>query len=263
MRLRAAVLLFPALLLAGCDRSASEAVPQAPPSPTDETTAAAAPIPASDLLIVERSPTLNFHWRVPAEVAQHPALLATMRTDALQAQEKMRTTAREEAQFRAENGARPVAISMDESWALSWENAALLNLTVAQNSYRGGAHPNLVYKSILWDKTAARAIALPDLFSDWPNIEAGLSAQYCEALDAERAKRRGADVDSDGPFGKCPPLTEQPVALMGNAYDGFYGIEVLLGPYVAGAYAEGSYRIELPFDEAMRAAMKADYLPVR
>jgi len=37
------------------------------------------------------------------------------------------------------------------------------------------------------------------------------------------------------------------------------GLTVVVGPYSAGPYAEGSYEVALPVDAAMRDAIKPDY----
>ena len=59
---------------------------------------------------------------------------------------------------------------------------------------------------------------------------------------------------------ECPPLGDQVVVPVDADEDGrFERLRVLLGPYAAGPYAEGSYEVDVPVTGEMRALVKAQY----
>ena len=71
--------------------------------------------------------------------------------------------------------------------------------------------------------------------------------------------RVAATVRGDDDFTQCIDPMEQvlvPTSKDGKLID---GLTVVVGPYSAGPYAEGSYEVALPVDAAMRDAIKPDY----
>ncbi len=193
-------------------------------------------------------------------MAEHRALYEKLHDQGLKSQAEMREMAREQAQFRVENGLEPRPISAEIQWRTAWEGEALLNLTAEAYSFTGGAHPNSGFLGLLWDKRSEAEIKLADLFADWDAARPLLEEDFCAALDAERQARRGAAIDGGG-FDECPDLTEQPVEIIGDSFASLVGLRFLISPYVAGPYAEGSYEIDVALDGNLQDAIKPDYLP--
>lgn len=222
---------------------------------------------AEELLIRERSPTLQFSWRAPPELAEHPQLLDELRAQAQAQLANMRKDAREFAQTLVETEQSPRPLFYEQVWTVAYNSPGLLNLRSHTESYHGGAHGLSSFDSVFWDKQTGRRIEPSALFVNWPEARAELEAAYCEELDRMRAERRGAPVGAgsvegaeEDPFNECPPLADQPLALDSGAGSNLMAFEVLLAPYEAGPYAEGEYEVRVPATDGLRDAVKAAYL---
>lgn len=221
-------------------------------------TIAAAPVPASDLLLRSQTPTLEFRWRVAPEVATAPALLGRLRTEALHRRTTETAVAASDAAEAGKGGYPFRRHSHVEDWSLAADTPHLLALVATTYSFTGGAHGNTGLRALIWDKRLGKTVRFADLFSDWPKARAILEPAYCRALAAEQVKRRG---ESGGGtlFDACPALADQPVLPFADLASTAGQFRVLLAPYVAGSYAEGSYLITLPWPDEVRPLVKPDY----
>ncbi len=219
--------------------------------------AAAAPIPASDLLIRRSSPQLGWRWRAAPEAATQPALLKALRTEAQQDAAKASRGAARDAASAAKAGFpfRPHAYMTD--WSLAAYTPHLLVLVSEATAYTGGAHGNTGYAARLWDKQARRAIKIDALFSDWPRARKLLEPDFCKALAAEQARRLAGNPP--GELNACPKLSEQPIVPFAGLSSTAWQYRVLLAPYVAGTYAEGSYKIDMSWPDGIKALVKPQY----
>lgn len=220
--------------------------------------AAPRPVPASDLLIRQASPALVWRWRAPPELATQPPLLAALRTAALRDAAKARAAATADAASARRAGIPFRAYETITDWSLAADTSRLLALSGEIYSYTGGAHGNTGYAVRIWDKTARRSIGIEALFTDWPRARKLLEPDYCKALAAAQLARRGTTA-SGGPFDACPRLSEQPVVPWGGLGSRAGQYRVLLVPYVAGPYSEGSYLVTAPWPEAIRTLVKPAY----
>lgn len=139
-------------------------------------------------------------------------------------------------------------------WSLAADTPRLLALAGETYSYTGGAHGNTGFAARIWDKTAKRSVGIEALFSDWPRARKLLEPVFCKALAQEQARRRGGTDASS--FGECPKLSEQPVLPFAGLGRQAGQFRVLMGPYVAGPYAEGSYLITAPWPDGVRPLVK-------
>lgn len=57
------------------------------------------------------------------------------------------------------------AYSFHSEWRVTFDSPRVISLSASNETYNGGAHPNDEYDTIVWDKTAGTAVALPDLFA--------------------------------------------------------------------------------------------------
>lgn len=221
------------------------------------------PVLATDLFIRESSPTLDFVWHAPPEISAAPDALSAIRAEANEALAEMREGAREFAQTLAEEGQDPRQLSYREDWTLSYETPGLMNFTSETYRYDGGAHGMTTFDSLFWDKEAGAAVDRSALFVNWPQARERIGRLFCENLDLMRADRRGGEVGDGGlGFSDCPDVTDFPWALS-NGGIGEPALKVLVEPYAAGPYAEGSYEVTIPLSDDLRGAMKTAYGPAR
>ena len=215
-------------------------------------------IPASDLMIRQSSPEIDWRWRAAPEAATQPGLLAALRRDALNEAGRARTAARADAA-----GARTAGFPFRKhesitDWTLAADTPHLLALAGQVYSFTGGAHGNTGYAARIWDKDAKRAIPIDALFTDWPRARRLIEPAFCRAV-AEEQKQRRAGATLGGDFDACPKLSEQPIVPWGGLGTRAPEFRVLVGPYVAGPYSEGSYLITVTWPEAVRSLVKPAY----
>ena len=246
-----------ALGLAACDAQAPTATPE--PEASEAAAPAPAVVPASDLLIRERSDDLEFGWRMVPDVAAWPALLAELRRDAAARLAEAKQGAAEDRVARGDT-APFFGHYFQQNWRVEADTSRLLSLIAQTDTFTGGAHGMHVSQGLIWDKTMGKRLALPDLFTDWAAGRKSIEATYCRELDEERADRRG-EAKSGGMFDDCPPLLEQTVTLAGWGENATGGLKVYLDPYTAGPYAEGTYELWVFPEPAITPLLKAEYRP--
>ncbi len=197
-------------------------------------------LPASDLLLRFEGPALSFRWSLAPEAALEPAFVHAMRADALAERTKAMRD-HDEAIANPPPGRGPIRSEWWERWQTEAETDGLIALSVRRSEYSGGAHGNLAFRTAIWDRAAGRRIAFAELFAD-PNAALGvLQPGFCKALDAERARRRGAQKMPA--FRDCPALSTLAVVPVGTGT--IDSVRVLVPPYTAGPWAEGVYEIAL------------------
>ena len=192
---------------------------------------------------------LDFAYGWPAVVEEEPALRAILEREMAAAQAQARAAAEEDRQARSRSGFPFNGHSFSKLWRVAGSTPRLLSLTAANEAYTGGAHGSFAFAVLLWDRAADRqldaAVILDEAALD------RLTPRYCDALNAERSVRRGEPVISDpgDSFTACPALADLPLAPADEDGDGrFDTLAVLIAPYEAGPWAEGSYVIQVPFE---------------
>lgn len=264
------LLIGGALSLPACSGNApekNEAANQAAPRPV--ASSPAAPVNAADpgpgpQSLSSKTETFEFSYKWPAEAAAIPELSAWLKGNG----EKMRADNVGEAQSDAveakKSGYPFIAHSYDETFKVVADTPHLLVLLSDGYVFTGGAHGMPFTTTILWDKATKKRLATKAIL-DVPRLATVAKAHFCAALDKEREKRRGEPVAQDksgiDDFTKCVDFTKDeivPVAkeTRGPALD---TIRIVIGPYEAGPYAEGSYVIDLPVDQALLTAVKEPY----
>lgn len=136
-----------------------------------------------------------------------------------------------------------------------------LSLSNEFSSYSGGAHGIYGVTSLVWDKQEAEAIEAIDLFTSPQALEDALGDRFCDGLNTLREKRRGEPVDpeADNSFNDCPDIDELTVLVGSGGGRRFDRLTLYAGPYVAGPYAEGDFRVNLPVDRAVLDSVKPRY----
>lgn len=256
-------LIAAVLLLAACSnpqeqdaRKTSEPA-AARPSPSPVPAAQA----ASARLVEEKDELVEFTYGWSAEAAAVPDIVARFEADLAEQRADSRKMAEEDRAAR-EDGTSFHGHYFSKSWGTAGNTPQLLSLVADIGTFTGGAHGNAVFEGLIWDKAARRAIEPSDLFADPAAAWRLVQPIYCEALDAQRAEKRqeSLPLQGDGWMVECPPLPDQVVAPVDVDGDRrFERLRVLLAPYNAGPYAEGSYEVEVPLTAELRALLKPDY----
>jgi hypothetical protein len=210
-------------------------------------------IPASDLLINQSTPAISWRWRIAPEAATQPALLAGLRGEALKAATAAKADAANDAASARKEGFPFRRYESISDWSLAADTPRLLALVGESYAFTGGAHGNTGYTAKIWDKTAQKPVPFSALFSDWAKARALIEPAYCAALATEQKARGG------NPVNNCPKLSDQPIVPWAGLATRATQLCVLLGPYTAGSYAEGSYRITLPWPEGIKPLVKPAY----
>jgi hypothetical protein len=210
-------------------------------------------IPASDLLINQSTPAISWRWRMAPEAATQPALLAGLRGEALKAAATAKAEAANDAASANKDGFPFRRYDSISDWSLAADTPRLLALAGESYAFTGGAHGNTGYTAKIWDKTAQKPVPFSALFSDWAKALTLIEPAYCAALATEQKARGG------NPVNNCPKLADQPIVPWAGLASRATQLRVLLGPYTAGSYAEGSYLITLPWPEGIKPLVKPAY----
>jgi len=224
---------------------------------------AAAPAPKPESGGVDaRTADYVFSYSWPAQVEAIPALRAHLAADQA---ERKRTLAGEAAEARRAAAADPdlrfVPYTLEVEWQVVADLPGWLSLSQRNSHFEGGAHPNSGFDSRVWDRKAGRALAPRDLFVSAKALDAAIRGPFCDALDRERAVRRGEPVNraSGDDFDACIAPSEQTLILGSTDRKRFDRIGILVSPYAAGPYAEGSYDITVPVTPAVLQAVKPEF----
>jgi hypothetical protein len=121
-------------------------------------------------------------------------------------------------------------------------------------TYTGGAHPNTVIETILWDRKAGKRMSIRPFFNELadggPTLRV-LRDSVVAALKAEK-EQRGIDdnpemdwyKDIEPSLLKLGPVSLAPSTATGKSS----GLTFNYSPYAVGSYAEGSYSAFVPWD---------------
>lgn len=147
-------------------------------------------------------------------------------------------------------------------WTSGAETGKLLSLGREVAEYTGGAHGNVAFSAVLWDKALKRVLQPAQLFRQGADF-AALDRALCDAVNmAKKAKdptippvRLGA-ADTFG----CPRAIETPFVLTPSTTPGKAGgLTFLIAPYTVGPWAEGTYQVQVP-QSAFRSLVAPAYL---
>lgn len=249
------------LLLAGCQKGEEPAASAGGSSAPAESETATPAIRSAAKTVHEENDLYEFDYAYPAQAAAIPDLKAFL--DADLAKRKAEVVKGAQDDKKASEGGdfpfRPHSGSTD--WKVVTDLPGWLSLSQTVGGYTGGAHPNYAYGALLWDKAANLRRGAEDLFRSKAALSDAIRGPFCDALDAQRAKKREAKIDrnSGDPFDECIDPLESAVILGSSNHRTFDRIGVLVSPYSAGPYAEGDYEVTLPVTPGVLAAVKPAY----
>jgi len=154
----------------------------------------------------------------------------------------------------------PESFSDSRTWEL--ERDYMLQSTVANRyvsvlrseyAFTGGAHPNRIFETFLWDDRAKKPISIRPFFTELkdngPAMTAILKAVIASLVEEKKARETYFPDDLGWQKYLEPKLLKiGPVLLAPSTEPGkSSGLEFEYGPYAVGAYAEGSYEAFVPW----------------
>jgi hypothetical protein len=224
--------------------------------------APAQPPVSTPRLVETEDELLSFTYGWPAEAAAIGKLRAELEADLARQRDKAEGYAREDKAERSE--ANPFnGHYFAKVWSVAGQSPRLLSLAAQSEFYSGGAHGNSLFHTILWDRTQDKGIHVSDIFADEAATMELMTPLYCALLNKERETKRGEPVEASPDkydMNGCPDFDDQEMALVDEDEDGRFDLmRVLLPPYKAGPYAEGSYEVDIPFTPELRRLVKIEY----
>lgn len=262
-------LLIP-FALAGCDLQPSDtgegadpaaATPTPPTPPTTSASAVATTNTNGAVNVVERTELYIFNYSWPQQAGQIEPLADWLNKKLTAQRKALADEARREAQDARENGFPFNTYSSGTAWEVVADLPQYLSLSADLSSYRGGAHPNYGFDTMVWDKERDSALEPIEFFVSAKALDSALGKQLCDRLNVERTRRRGIPVDpaAGDAFNSCVKVDETNLLLGSRSGKKFDRIGVQIAPYLAGPYAEGSYEFTFNMTPALLAQVKPEY----
>ena len=243
--------------------------PQAPifgdlGAPTDD--ASSAGDASSGRSISVQNDLYQFGYSYPAAAGALPGLKAMLDADAAQQQGRTRRNAQANKDDMDKGGFPYHTNTRQMDWQVVADIPGWLSLSGKGYTFTGGAHGNTWFATILWDKQANAQRKPLDLFTSQAALSQAITTPFCAALDRQRAQKRGTapapatsgsgQIDE---FNRCIDPTAETIILGSSNGQTFDRIGVLVPPYEAGPYVEGTYEVTLPVTDAVMAALKPQY----
>ncbi|MBD3729738.1 MAG: DUF3298 and DUF4163 domain-containing protein [Sphingomonadales bacterium] len=224
--------------------------------------AAAAPEPnRAGVARAKATDAYSYGYKWPAEAASIPALDKLMSGWADKALADLASGAEDWQATAAKDDMPFHAYSYEQEWQVVANLPRFLSLSSNWSTYEGGAHGMYGSRALIWDRQTGKQVAAQDFFTSPAALERAIAKPYCDALNAERKKRRG-DFQMDlQEFNSCVALADTTVLLGSSNGKTFDRIGLLVDPYVAGPYAEGSFEFTLPVSHAVIDALQPAYRP--
>jgi hypothetical protein len=245
----------------GVPATKKDGSPQAAPAAVETAPTAKAAAPAAKAFSTEEENDLySFAYSWSAEAAAVPELMSRFKNDMEKSKEELAASAKKDRDERRKAGFDFHPYDTQVSYDTAGQSVRLLSLESGVYSFTGGAHGSSGSGALLWDRHAAREIAIPDLLEPGQSWTGAIRQPFCVLLDREREERRGEPVRKDDMFSECPKYEELTVLLTDPDKNGrFDHIKVIADQYVAGPYAEGPYEISFPITATMMERLKPEY----
>jgi len=252
-----------ALVLAAC--SSAEEVSDETAAETQEASASAtAQAKGTAMAVKEDNDLYSFAYAYPAQADALPELAAQLDDDAEKAKATLIAESEDDRTQAEANDFPYRAHSYSKEWKVVADLPRYLSLSSSFSTYTGGAHGMYGLESLVWDKQEKAGVDGVALFQSAAALDEALGQKLCDALNAERGKRRGEAVPQvpdgeDYGFNTCQHVKDATVLVGSSGGGKFNRIGIWFGPYIAGPYAEGSYELTFPVDTAVIEAVKPEY----
>ena len=199
------------------------------------------------------APLNKFTYTVPPQATSYPALRAWFASE----ENRLRSAATAEA-AAGQRDAVGAGLSFNpyetsRVWEVVTDLPRFLSFSEERYDYTGGAHGNVSYAALLWDKPAKLRRQPLDLFISPDALRHAVTPAFCQKLNARR------DTPGQPEYSPCPDPSKEVLILGSTTGKQFDRIGFLLPPFEAGPYAQGSFDITLPVTPAILAVVKPEY----
>ncbi|EIZ78964.1 hypothetical protein WSK_2507 [Novosphingobium sp. Rr 2-17] len=219
------------------------------------------PEPAKGRMESEKNDLFEFRYAYPA-AAQALAPLKTLFDRKLDAAKADLVASSTSDRNDASKDGYPYRMhSLETEWKVVADLPDFLSLSTQSYQYTGGAHGMTAYETLVWDRRAQVARAPEDFFTAKDALRNAIQAPFCDLLDKQREQKRGEPVvrGSGQTFTECIDPVANTLILGSSNHKTFDRIGVLVAPYEAGPYAEGTYEVTVPVTAKVIAALKPQY----
>ena len=261
MRSRVLPGLILVLAMTACKQQAPEPAPSPSATPAPVQATAPAALAGQARSVKEANERYEFEYNYPAAADAIPALKAQLDADLAAQRAELVGEAQAAAADAKQNGFPFHPHSRMLDWKVVTDLPKWLSMSTIVSTFEGGAHPNYVYDALLWDKAAGQRRDALDLFTSKKALSEAIAKDFCAAIDRQRQKKRGAAIEreSGDMFTNCLDPMDYTVILGSASGRAFDRIGILVPPYEAGPYAEGSYEVTLPITAKVLALVKPEY----
>ena len=199
------------------------------------------------------APLNKFTYVIPPQASAYPALRAWFAGE----ESRLRSAAAADA-TAGEHDAASAGIPFNpyetsRVWKTVTDLPRFLSLSENRYDYTGGAHGNVNYAALVWDKSAKLRRQPLSFFIDPDALKRAVTPAFCQKLNARR------DTPGQPEYSPCPDPSKEALILGSTNGKIFNRIGFLIPPYEAGPYAQGSFDITLPVTPAILAAVKPEY----
>ncbi|MEJ2410847.1 MAG: DUF3298 and DUF4163 domain-containing protein [Novosphingobium sp.] len=203
----------------------------------------------------------EFSFSYPDAAGAIPRLKDLFDTRLYDAREQLASSSSDDQKAAKKEGFPYHQHSYGAKWLVVADLPGWLSLSAELYSFSGGAHGMSNFDSLLWDRRTETVRKPRDLFTSTDALRRAIREPFCDALDKEREARRGEPVkrDSGQIFTECIDPMVQTLILGSSNHETFDRIGILVAPYEAGPYAEGTYEVTLPVTGKVMATLKPQY----
>jgi len=264
----AAIPLTAALLLVSCGKSDSSAAPAPAPSQTAAMASAPpvppappTPLPVTARKVSEKNDLYEFTYSYPASAGTVAGLKTSLDADLNTRLAKLKSEAAAARKDAAKDGYPYNPWYWSQEWKVVTDLPGWLSLSAEYANYTGGAHGMQWFGTMLWDRQAGKARDPLSLFQSKAALSSAIRKPFCAELDRQRVKKRGEPLSAarSSMFEECVDPLKQTVIVGSASGKAFDRIGILVAPYEAGPYAEGTYEVTVPVTPAVVAAVRPEF----
>jgi hypothetical protein len=201
-----------------------------------------------------KAPYVEIEVSIARELRAYPQFYATLLADAKKYVDQNRKEAHDAWQADRPSF-RDHPWTFDRGYRLRAAAGPYVSVLIDSGEYTGGAHPNSVLDTLLWDGGSNRRIGMQTLFRETAKKGPTATALAKLVRDAIIAEKKKREIPIDDPATDpwlepikpdfstlgAPSLAPSTVASRAS------GMTFHFSPYGVGAYVEGSYTLFIPF----------------
>jgi hypothetical protein len=201
-----------------------------------------------------KTPYVEIEVSIEKELRAYPKLYSTLLADAKTYADQNRKQAH--AAWQADRPSfRDQPWTFDRSYRLRAAASPYVSVLIDSGNFTGGAHPNSVSDTLLWDSKPDRRADMQTLFRETAKngpTTTVLAKLVRDAIIAEK-KKRDVPIDDPATDPWLEPIKADfstlgaPSLAPSTVADRASGMTFHFSPYGVGAYAEGSYTAFVPF----------------